>query len=61
MGKKKNKPEVQKQVNGRKMLLVNKSNEEYYCASTGVKLPRKGMVVEYNGKFYANWAASARA
>lgn len=62
MGRRKTgKAQVHAAVNGRKVLLVNRSEEVMVCASTGRKLPRRGMVVEYNGKLYADWAASSRA
>lgn len=56
-----NKPDKPKDLKGRKVLLVNRSGNDMFCASTGIKLPTKGMVVEYNGKYYADWKASSRA
>ena len=46
---------------GRKVMILNMSGVDKFCASTGKKLPTKGMVVEYEGKYYADFKASARA
>lgn len=62
MGRRKTgKVEVQKAVNGKKVLLVNRSGNDMFCEGTGRKLPSRGMVVEYNGRYYADWNASSRA
>lgn len=58
MGKKKAVAAPSKKTYGQKVLLVNRSNEDQFCAYTGRKLPRKGMVVSYEGKLYADWGAS---
>ena len=50
-----------KELVGKKVLLVNMSGVDKFCAETGKKLPKKGMVVEFGGKFYADYTASARA
>lgn len=47
------------EVNGKKVLLVNKSGAPNFCAATGKELPVRGMAVEYNGKYYADFTASS--
>lgn len=46
---------------GKKVLLINMSGIDNFCPVTGVKLATNGMVVEHNGRYYANFTASARA
>lgn len=50
-----------KELLGRKVMLINMSGNDRFCASTGKKLPTRGMVVEYEGRYYADFSASARA
>lgn len=61
--KKSNKRQKIKEVhlNGKKLMLLNLSETDQYCAATGKKLPLRGMVVEYNGALYANFESSSRA
>lgn len=42
---------------GKKVLLVNRSGVPKFCAGTGRRLPERGMVVEYNGKFYKDFGS----
>lgn len=49
------------ELTGRKVLLINMSGVDNFCPVTGQKLATNGMVVEHNGRYYANFAASARA
>lgn len=51
----------QAELFGKKVFLLNMSGVDRFCASTGKKLPTKGMVVEYKGVYYADYKASARA
>ena len=60
--KKSNKREKKnKELVGRKLMLVNMSGADRFCPITGKKLPAYGMVVEHKGVYYADFAASARA
>jgi hypothetical protein len=51
----------QKDLVGKKVLLVNMSGVDKFCPVTGKKLPTHGMVVEHGGTYYADYEASARA
>lgn len=53
--------EVHKKLYGEKVMLINMSDEDKFCASTGAKLPKHGMVVKYENNYYSNWGASERA
>lgn len=40
---------------GKKVMMMNLSDEEIFCAHSGRKLANRGMVVEYEGAYYAGW------
>lgn len=46
---------------GIKVKLLNLSDEDSFCASTGVKLPKRGMVVRHDGKLYRDFSAAELA
>lgn len=50
-----NKAPNQRQLAGQKVQLLNMSNEDQFCASSGVQLPKRGMVVKHNGEYYRDY------
>jgi len=64
-GKKKGKTAQNKEKKpekiGVKVLLINMSGKDEFCSFTGRKLPRKGMVVKHDGRYYADFEAVRRS
>jgi hypothetical protein len=52
---------VTKETIGERVLVWNMSDEDLFCAATGAKLPKRGMVVRHNGKYYRNSDAARMA
>lgn len=46
---------------GEKVMLINMSGKDQFCSFTGRKLPRKGMVVRHDGRYYADFEAVRRS
>lgn len=55
MGRRKTHVKQKPKTVGQKTLLVNRSDNENYCAQSGQLLPRKGMIVVHNGKQYVGY------
>lgn len=55
MGKRKQNVVKEKPRTGKKVLLVNQSERENYCAFSGKKLPRKGMVVQDGENYFVGY------
>lgn len=51
----------QKKTYGVKVYYINLSDSDKFCAFSGKKLPKRGMVVLYDEKYYSDWNASESA
>lgn len=50
-----NKAPKQKQLPGQKVMLLDMSGEQRFCAGTGQPLPNRGMVIKHNGEYYRDY------
>lgn len=48
----------QKKLVGQKVFLLNMSDEDQFCAYTGLPLPKRGMVVKNLDRYYIDFAAA---